>query len=136
MVIVDSSVWIDYLNDRVNPQTDWLENSQGRRQIGLTNINLCEVLQGIRQERRFVLAQRFLLTLPIFDLAGTRIAIAAASNYRLLQSRGITIRKTIDCLIATFCIQEGFELLHRNHDFDAFEQLGLAVVTPSTSYRE
>jgi len=129
MVIVDSSVWIDYLNDEVNPQTDWLENAQGRRQIGLTNLILCEVLQGIRQQRRFILARQFLLTLPIFDMAGTRIAIAAANNYRLLQSRGITIRKTIDCLIATFCVHEGFELLHRDRDFDAFEQhLHLKVV--------
>jgi len=129
MVIVDSSVWIDYLHDTVNPQTDWLEDALDRRAIGLTNLILCEVLQGVRHEKRFRLAERHLLTLPVFDIAGTRIAIAAARNYRTLQSRGITVRKTIDCLIATFCIAENCELLHRDHDFDPFEQhLGLMVV--------
>jgi hypothetical protein len=129
MVIVDSSVWIDYLHDTVNPQTDWLEGVLGRRAIGLTNLILCEVLQGVRHERRFRQAERILLTLPVFDVAGTRVAIAAARNYHTLQSRGITISKTIDCLIATFCIMENCELLHRDHDFDAFEQhMGLIVV--------
>lgn len=129
MVIVDSSVWIDYLQDTVNPQTDWLESAIGNRQIGLTNLILCEVLQGIRHERRFRIAERILLTMPVFDLAGTSVAIASARNHRFLQSRGITIRKTIDSLIATLCIQEEFELLHRDRDFDAFEKhLGLMVI--------
>jgi len=129
MVIVDSSVWIDYLRDTVNSHTDWLENALGRRTVGLTNLNLCEVLQGVRHARRFRIAEQLLLTLPVFDIAGTRLAIAAARNYHLLQTRGVTVRKTIDRLIATFCIMEDFELLHRDHDFDAFEQhLGLRVV--------
>lgn len=129
MIIVDSSVWIDYLNARVNPETDWLEDALGLRAIGLTNLILCEVLQGIRYARRFRLAERTLLTLPVFDIAGTGIAIGAARNYHALQRRGITVRKTIDCLIATFCIAEGFELLHRDRDFDPFEQhLGLLAV--------
>jgi len=129
MVIVDSSVWIDYLHNTVNSHTDWLENALGQRVIGLTNLILCEVLQGVRNEKRFQLAERLLLTLPVFDVAGTRVAIAAARNYRTLQSRGITIRKTMDCLIATFCIVENCELLHRDNDFDAFERhLGLMVV--------
>jgi hypothetical protein len=130
MVIVDSSVWIDYLNNTVNPQTDWLEDALSLQPIGLTNLILCEVLRGIRQEARFKMAERLLQTVPVFDLSGTRVAIEAARNYRFLQSRGITIRKTIDCLIATFCIQEEFELLHRDHDFDPFKQhLGLSVVS-------
>ena len=129
MVIVDSSVWIDYLRDTANSQTDWLEAALGRRAIGLTNLILCEVLQGIRYQRRFRLAERTLLTLPVFDIAGTRLAVGAARNYHTLQRRGITIRKTIDCLIATFCIAEDFALLHRDRDFDPFEQhLGLLVV--------
>ncbi|MFP5209002.1 MAG: PIN domain nuclease [Acidobacteriota bacterium] len=129
MVIVDSSVWIDYLNDTVNPQTAWLEDALGQRAIGITNLILCEVLQGVRHERRFQLAERLLLTLPVFDIAGTRVAISAARNYHTLQSRGITIRRTIDCLIATFCIMENCELLHRDRDFDPFEQhLRLKVV--------
>lgn len=129
MVIVDSSVWIDYLQNTVNPQTDWLENAIGNRPIGLTNLILCEVLQGIRHDRRFRIAQRILLTLPVFDFAGTSVAIAAARNHRFLQSRGFPVRKTFDALIATLCIQEDFELLHRDRDFDAFERhLGLRVV--------
>lgn len=129
MVIVDSSVWIDYLRDTVNPHTDWLEGALGRRAIGLTNLILCEVLQGIRHARCFRLAEQTLLTLPVYDIAGTSIAIRAARNYHVMQRRGITVRKTIDCLIATFCIAEGFELLHRDHDFDHFERyLGLLVV--------
>lgn len=129
MVIVDSSVWIDYLHNTVNPQTDWLEEALGHRSIGLTNLILCEVLQGVRHENRFRLAQRTLLTLPVFDLAGTSLSIAAARNYRVLQRRGITIRRTIDCLIATFCIANNFALLHRDRDFDPFEQhLNLAVI--------
>ena len=129
MVIVDSSVWIDYLHDTVNPQTDWLENALGHRPIGLTNLILCEVLQGIRHQRRFRLAERTLLTLPVFDIAGIHLAIGAARNFHALQHRGITIRKTIDSLIATFCILEDFELLHRDRDFDPFERhLGLTVV--------
>ncbi len=129
MIIVDSSVWIDYLNDIANPQTVWLENALGFRAIGLTNLILCEVLQGVRHEKRFRLAQRALLTLPVFDIAGTRLAIRAARNYHALQLRGVTVWKTIDCLIATFCIADNFELLHRDHDFEPFEQhLGLRVV--------
>lgn len=129
MVIVDSSVWIDYLNDTLNPQTDWLEDALGRRAVGLTNLILCEVLQGIRHARRFLFAERALLSLPVYDIAGTSIAIEAARNYHALQRRGITARKTIDCLIATFCIAEGFELLHRDRDFDHFERhLGLLVI--------
>jgi predicted nucleic acid-binding protein len=129
MVIVDSSVWVDYLRDEFNPHTDWLENALGRSPIGITNLILCEVLQGIRQERRFSTASQLLLALPVFDTAGTDIAVAAARNYRLLQSRGVTVRTTIDCLIATFCLLEGFDLLHHDRDFDAFQtHLGLTVI--------
>jgi predicted nucleic acid-binding protein len=129
MVIVDSSVWIDYLRDTVNAETEWLEQALGQKPIGLTNLILCEVLQGIRHERRFRVAEQVFLTLPVFDLAGRELAVQAARNYRFLQSRGMTVRTTIDCLIASFCIEEGFELLHRDRDFEAFEHhLGLTVV--------
>lgn len=102
MFIVDSSVWIDYLHDTVTPQTDWLEMSMRSEQIGLTSLILCEVLQGIRHENRLREAKRQLLSLPVFETVGTGLAVAAARNFHLLQTRGITIRKTIDCLIATF----------------------------------
>jgi len=129
MVIVDSSVWIDYFRNEETEQTAWLKSSLGLRPVGLTNLILCEVLQGERDERRLGKTLNHLVSLPVFDLPGTGVAIASAKNYRLLRNRGITVRSTIDCLIATFCILEGHRLLHRDHDFDSFEDhLGLEVV--------
>jgi predicted nucleic acid-binding protein len=122
-------VIVDYLHDTANPQTDWLDLELGHDPIGLTNLILCEVLQGIRYERRFRIAEQMLTALPVLDIAGSGLAIEAARNFRHLRNMGITVRKTVDCLIATYCIQEGHRLLHRDRDFDAFEQhLGLRVV--------
>jgi predicted nucleic acid-binding protein len=131
MVIVDSSVWIDYLNDQFNRQTNWLENAIGQIEIGLTSLILCEVLQGIRHDRQFRETRDQLATLPVFDGLGAVMAVEAAQNFRFLQRRGFTIRKSIDCMIATFCIASGHELLHRDKDFEPFEKhLGLRVVHP------
>jgi hypothetical protein len=131
MVIVDSSVWIDYLNDKENGQTVWLENSIGQQEIGLTSLILCEVLQGIRYDRHFRETRRELLTFAVFEEVEINLAITAAQNFRTLQRGGVTVRKVIDCIIATFCIQEGHQLLHRDKDFDPFEKhLGLSVVHP------
>lgn len=132
MIIVDSSVWIDYLHDTENAETLWLEKAMGHEAIGLTSLILCEVLQGIRDERQFRLVQRQLLDFPVFEIPATALAIAAAKNYRLLKERGVTIRKSIDCLIATFCITEGHSLLHRDRDFDSFAlHLGLTIIPAS-----
>lgn len=131
MVIVDSSVWIDYLNDQSNRQTNWLENAIGQVEIGLTSLILCEVLQGIRHDRQFRETREQLATLPVFEGLGAGMAVAAAQNFRFLERRGFTIRKSIDCMIATFCIASGHKLLHRDKDFEPFEQfLGLRVVHP------
>ncbi len=131
MVIVDSSVWIDYLKDRVNSQTAWLESSIGQQEIGLTSLILCEVLQGIRYNRRFVETHEELMAFSVFEGVPANLAISAAQNFRRLQQLGITVRKTIDCLIATFCIEEGHQLLHHDGDFDPFEKhLGLHVIHP------
>jgi predicted nucleic acid-binding protein len=131
MVIVDSSVWIDYLNDRANGQTVWLENSIGHEDIGLTSLILCEVLQGIRHDRQFIETREQLMAFSVFDGVTANLAGAAAQNFRTLQRLGLTVRKTIDCLIATFCIEEGHQLLHHDSDFDPFEaHLGLRVVHP------
>lgn len=131
MVIVDSSVWIDYLNDKLNSHTTWLESAIGQREIGLTSLILCEVLQGIRHDRRFRETREQLLTLPVFEGLRADLAITAAQNFRFLQRRGITVRKSIDCVIATFCIATGHELLHHDSDFEPFEKhLGLRVVHP------
>lgn len=131
MIIVDTTVWIDYLGGTVNPHTEWLDRELGLRHFGLTDLILCEILQGIRKESAFAQVRRELSRFEIFDTGGEVLAVAAAHNYRMLRSNGYTVRKTIDCLIATFCINEGHSLLHRDRDFDVFEQhLGLRVVHP------
>jgi len=129
MWIVDSSVWIDYFNGQNTPQTNLLDAALGQRAIGLGDIILCEVLQGFRDQRDFGLARQSLFQFTIYTIGGTEIAVKSAENYRSLRRQGITIRKTIDCLIATFVIERGFSLLHSDRDFDPFEtHLGLNVV--------
>jgi predicted nucleic acid-binding protein len=131
MVIVDTTVWIDYFRAISNPETEWLDDGLGRRRLALTDVILCEVLQGVRDELTAGDVERRLLKLQVFQSGGVELARDAARNYRLLRSRGRTVRKTIDCLIATFCIREQHALLHRDRDFDPFEQLlELAVVHP------
>ena len=131
MTIVDTTVWIDYLGGTVNPHTDWLDRQFERQRLGLTDLILCEVLQGIRDEPDFRRVRRELSRFALFQTGGEELAVASAQNYRLLRVRGYTIRKTIDCLIASFCLLGGHSLLHRDRDFDAFEHhLGLHVVHP------
>jgi predicted nucleic acid-binding protein len=129
MVIVDTTVWIDYLEGITNLQTSWLDREMGRQRLGLTDIILCEVLQGVHGDTAFNQVRRDLLKFEIFATGGIDLAVAAAVNYRSLRRRGYTIRKTIDCIIASFCLAEGHWLLHRDRDFDPFEKhLGLLVV--------
>jgi predicted nucleic acid-binding protein len=131
MVIVDTTVWIDYFRAISNPETEWLDDELGRRRLGLTDVILCEVLQGVRDEHTADDVERQLLKLQVFQSGGVELARDAARNYRLLRSRGRTVRKTIDCLIATFCLREQHALLHRDRDFAPFEQLlELTVVHP------
>jgi len=129
MVIVDTTVWIDYLRGTQNPETDWLDQELQRQRLGLTDLILCEVLQGIRDESAFARTRANLFKFQVFETGGIEVAVAAAQNYRELRRRGYTVHKTIDCLIATFCLQARHELLHRDCDFDCFEHvLGLRVV--------
>lgn len=129
MWIVDSSVWIDYFNGVLTPQSDLLDQILGVEELGIGDLILCEVLQGFRLQADFERARAALLTLPIYTIGGREVALASAENYRRLRQQGITVRKTIDCLIATFVITRGFALLHNDHDFDPFaEHLGLLVV--------
>lgn len=131
MVIIDTTVWIDYLGGITNPETLWLDSQVSRQRLGLTDIILCEVLQGIRDDAAFRRVQRRLLSFEVFETGGVELAVASAQNYRILRTHGHTVRKTIDCLIATFCIETGHSLLHRDRDFDAFERhLRLRVVHP------
>lgn len=131
MVIVDTTVWIDYLGGARNPESDWLDRELQRQRLGLTDLILCEVLQGYRDDRLFERVLRELRRFEIMEAGGSSLAIAAARNFRRLRQEGFTVRKTIDCWIATFCIRERHTLLHRDRDFDPFEKvLGLRVVHP------
>ena len=131
MVIVDSSVWIDALWGTINRHSQWLNQSIGNERIGLTSVILCEVLQGTRTDAQFEQTRRRLLELAVYESFTADMSVAAARNFRFLRNRGLTIRKPIDCMIATFCIESGYRLLHRDRDFEAFElHLGLLVVHP------
>lgn len=131
MVIVDTTVLVDYLRGLRNAETEYFDGEIGRLRFGLTDVILCEVLQGIRNEQAFTRVLRELRRFEVFDTGGQELAIAAARNFRSLQQHGRTVRKTIDGLIATFCLRDGHSLLHRDRDFDHFEQiLGLAVIHP------
>jgi hypothetical protein len=131
VVIVDTTVWVDYFQGAKNPETDWLHTELDRQRLGLTDIILCEVLQGVRDDVAAQSVERSLLKLEVFETGGVALAREAARNYRTLRSRGHTVRKTIDCLIATFCLRGEHSLLHRDRDFDPFEQfLELSVIHP------
>ena len=129
MWIVDSSVWIDYFAGVSTPQTDLLDAALGQQPLGVGDIILCEVLQGFRHQRDFDITRELMLRFPIYTIGGIEIAIQSARNYRILRHRGTTVRKTVDCLIATFVIERGFSLLHSDRDFGPFEtHLGLDVI--------
>src|SRR5580700_726543 len=129
MVIVDTTVWIDYHRGTVNREVRWLDRELVSQRLGLTDLILCEVLQGIPNRSSFDRVRDDLTKFQVFETGEIDLAVAAAQNYRRLRRQGYTIRRTIDCLIATFCLQNGHSLLHRDRDFDAFEEaLGLVVV--------
>jgi predicted nucleic acid-binding protein len=126
MILVDSSVWIDYFRDLETPQTAALEALIGRETIGIGDLVLTEVLQGCTTDRAFAVALESLSALDQVTIGGSEVAIEAARNFRRLRTRGITIRKTIDTLIATRCIRDDLSLLYSDRDFDPFvEHLGL-----------
>jgi len=131
MIIVDTTVWIDYFRGIHTSQTDWLDAKLPIERLGLTDLILCEVLQGTTTEKQFKMAREELLRLEVFDAGSVQLAIEAALNYRRLRAAGRTIRRTIDSLIATFCLKEGHSLLHNDRDYDLFEDvLGLKVIHP------
>ncbi|WP_069473710.1 type II toxin-antitoxin system VapC family toxin [Candidatus Marithrix sp. Canyon 246] len=131
MLVVDSSVWIDYFNGKETPQTLFLRDDAPRDQILVGDLILCEVLQGFKHQKHFENAKKLLFSFAYQDMAGSKIALKSAENYRQLRSRGVTIRKTIDVIIATFCIQNEHQLLHSDRDFDAIEtNLPLQVYHP------
>jgi predicted nucleic acid-binding protein len=129
LILVDSSVWIDYFKGAVTPQTEKLDQLLGREPLSTGDLILTEVLQGFTRDRDFDTATRLMSSLTIVELGGREIAMQAARNFRALRNLGVTIRKTIDAVIATRCIESGYRLLHNDRDFDPFARhLGLRVV--------
>ncbi len=132
MVIVDSSVWIDYFNGNDIPEVAKLDRLLGQELLGVGDLILTEVLQGFRQDKEYQTAKRLLSSLTVFEMLGAEMAIESAENFRDLRKKGITVRKTIDVMIATFCIKNGHSLLFADRDFDPFvEHLGLISVMPA-----
>lgn len=134
VVIVDTTVWVDYLNGLSTPEVEWLEREALRQRLGLVDLMLCEILQGLSTDDEAARILRHLRRFEIFETGGVDLATAAARYCRRLRARGKTIRKTIDCLIATFCMEHDYALLHCDRDFDAFEAfLELQVVHPGAA---
>lgn len=133
MILVDSSVWIDYFRGTVTPQTEKLDSLLGVEPVATGDLILAEVLQGFSSERDFSQAKKMMTSLAIIDLGGQEIAIQAARNFRSLRALGVTVRKTIDTVIATRCIESGLALLYSDRDFDPFvEHLGLRSALTET----
>ncbi|MFH1044098.1 MAG: PIN domain nuclease [Pseudomonadota bacterium] len=131
MILVDSSVWIDYFRGTATPQAEKLESLLGTEPIATGDLILTEVLQGFVGDRDFNQARKLLTSLVVVDLAGQDIAIQAARNFRALRALGVSVRKTIDTVIATRCIENGLPLLYSDRDFDPFvEHLGLRSALP------
>jgi predicted nucleic acid-binding protein len=132
MMIVDTTGWIDYFRGAQNQETKYFDGELSRQRFGLTDLNLCEILEGLPDEKSAARVLRELRKFEIFETGGEALAVCAARNSRRLRRRGHTIRNTFDCLIARFCIRHGHSLLHRDRDFDPFERfLGLNVIHPA-----
>lgn len=129
MIVADTPVWIDYFNGQVTSQTNLLDQLLGAELLLVGDLILAEILQGFRSNAEFDRALRHFEAFNVCPMVGREVAIAAAANHRWLGNIGVTVRKTIDVLIATFCIIEKHLLLHCDRDFDPFEQyLGLRVI--------
>ena len=132
MILVDSSVWINYFNGIPTWQTDLLDNYLSNVPVVIGDLILAEVLQGFRSDKDYETAKNLLSTLPFRQIGGYNVAIQSAQNYRFLRRTGVTVRKTIDIIIATFCIMEGLTLLHDDRDFDIMvSHFSLKTPTPS-----
>ncbi len=131
MLLVDTSVWVDYFNGIENPQTDYLYANVDQTPILIGDLILAEVLQGFRNDSDFEKVRRILGKFVQVNMVGTELAVQSARNFRFLRQKGITVRKTIDSLIATYCIENDHQLLHNDSDFDGYEKhLGLQVAHP------
>ena len=131
MILVDSSVWIDYFNGIPAWQTDLLDTYLSNVPVVIGDLILTEVLQGFRSNTDYETAKEFLSALPFRQIGGYNVAVQSAQNYRFLRRTGVSVRKTIDIIIATFCIMEGLILLHDDRDFDPMvSHFSLKTPTP------
>ena len=129
MILVDSSVWISYFNGKISAQTDWLDSALGKEIIIVGDLILTEVLQGFKIDRAFHTARELLSNFQFMEMLSWELAIKSAENYRFLRRKGVTVRKTIDVLIGTFCIHHNISLLHDDQDFNPLAKyLGLEAV--------
>jgi predicted nucleic acid-binding protein len=129
MVIVDTSAWIEYFRGGVPDVVEKVDRCLDRDLVGIGDLVYCEVMQGIRSSHERGEVSSLLLSLPRFDMVGFSMAEKSASNYRLLRSKGVTVRKTIDVLIGTFCAEHGLQLVHHDSDFDLMaKHLGLDIL--------
>jgi len=129
MILVDTSVWIEYFNGRRNNQTDKLDEFLSTEHVIMGDIILCEILQGFRRDSDFNKAKKVLDYLQCYSISNKKLAIKSVENFRSLRKKGITVRKTTDVLIGTFCIENNIPLLHNDKDFSSLEMLGLQVVS-------
>jgi len=133
MIVIDSSVWVDYFNGAASPATDKLDALLGVEPLAVGDIILTEVLQGFRNDADYKTAKKLMTSLAILDMLGEQNAVKCADNYRTLRKRGLTVRKTIDVVIATFCIENKYPLLFQDRDFlPLVAHLGLRSVLRST----
>jgi hypothetical protein len=131
MLVVDSTVWIDYFNGVESPQTDYLHQIADQIPMLVGDLILAEVLQGFRDDTDFETARRALGKYIQVEMVNPELALQSARNFCLLRRKGVTVRKTIDSLIATYCMENEHDLLHNDNDFDGYEShLGLRVVHP------
>lgn len=122
MILVDSSVWIDYFLGQDTPQVEILDRCLGVRAVGVGDLILTEVLQGFRDDKDYRIALSLMDELTVFDMLGKHLAVKSAENFRKLRKKGVTIRKTADVIIATYCIEHGLPLLFSDKDFKPFVQ--------------
>jgi predicted nucleic acid-binding protein len=131
MILVDSTVWIDYFNGLKTWQTNLLDNLLSDVPIIVGDLILAEILKGFRSDDDYESAKSYLSDLPFRQMGGYQVAVKSAQNYRILRKKGVTVRKTIDVIIGTFCIMEGFPLLHDDRDFDPMvSHLSLKILSP------
>jgi predicted nucleic acid-binding protein len=129
MIIVDTSAWIEYFRDSSMDVVEKVDLCLDRNLVGIGDLVYCEVMQGIRTPREWKQVSSLLLSLPQFEMVGFGMADRAAANYRLLRARGVTVRKTINVLIGTFCAEHGLQLVHCDSDFDLMaSHIGLDIL--------